>query len=153
MTTHTSILAWEIPWTEEPGGLHLWGHKRVRHDVVTKQHQQQKQPETFIGRGNLHRNSNSSPKVCGVLKTHIIQPHTCLPLPHSGTRNALGIYLEKCLKLYLYKAVNIHLHFHLDNLQRHHGFSSVPFNLNKQTFSGAFLKSVHGDCCYKNLLN
>ena len=25
--THSSILAWRIPWTEEPGGLHPWGHK------------------------------------------------------------------------------------------------------------------------------
>ena len=29
MATHSSILAWEIPWTEEPGGLHSsWGHKK-----------------------------------------------------------------------------------------------------------------------------
>ena len=27
-TTHSSILAWEIPWTEKPGGL-LWGHKEL----------------------------------------------------------------------------------------------------------------------------
>ena len=27
MATHFSILAWEIPWTEVPGGLHPWGHK------------------------------------------------------------------------------------------------------------------------------
>ena len=28
MRTHFSILAWRIPWTEEPGGVHsLWGHK------------------------------------------------------------------------------------------------------------------------------
>ena len=28
MATHSSILAWEIPWTEEPGRLHSpWGHK------------------------------------------------------------------------------------------------------------------------------
>ena len=27
MAPHSSILAWKIPWTEEPGGLHLWGHK------------------------------------------------------------------------------------------------------------------------------
>ena len=28
MATHSSILAWKIPWTEEPGGLHSpWGHK------------------------------------------------------------------------------------------------------------------------------
>ena len=27
MATHSSILSWEIPWTEEPRGLHPWGHK------------------------------------------------------------------------------------------------------------------------------
>ena len=26
MAAHSSILAWRIPWTEEPGGLHPWGH-------------------------------------------------------------------------------------------------------------------------------
>ena len=34
METHSSILAWEIPWTEEPGGLHPWGHRRVKHDLA-----------------------------------------------------------------------------------------------------------------------
>ena len=32
MATHSSILAWEIPWTEEPGGLQSTGSQRVRHD-------------------------------------------------------------------------------------------------------------------------
>ena len=32
MTTHSSILAWGIPWTEEPGGLQSMGLQRVRHD-------------------------------------------------------------------------------------------------------------------------
>ena len=27
MATHSSVLAWEIPWTEEPGGYSLWGGK------------------------------------------------------------------------------------------------------------------------------
>ena len=27
--THSSILAWKIPWTEEPGRLQSWGHRRV----------------------------------------------------------------------------------------------------------------------------
>jgi len=36
MATHSSILAWEIPWTEEPGGLQSMGSQRVRHDLVTK---------------------------------------------------------------------------------------------------------------------
>ena len=30
--THASILAWRIPWTEEPGGLRSTGLQRVRHD-------------------------------------------------------------------------------------------------------------------------
>ena len=32
MATHLSILAWEIPWREEPGGLQSMGSQRVRHD-------------------------------------------------------------------------------------------------------------------------
>ena len=36
METHSSILAWEIPWTEEPGGLQPTGSQRVGHDWVTK---------------------------------------------------------------------------------------------------------------------
>ena len=32
MATQSSILAWEIPWTEEPGRLHSMGSQRVRHD-------------------------------------------------------------------------------------------------------------------------
>ena len=32
MATHYSILAWEIPWTEEPGGLQSMRLERVRHD-------------------------------------------------------------------------------------------------------------------------
>ena len=30
--THSGILAWRIPWTEEPGGLQSMGSQRVRHD-------------------------------------------------------------------------------------------------------------------------
>ena len=36
MATHSSILAWRISWTEEPGGLPSMGSERVRHDCVTK---------------------------------------------------------------------------------------------------------------------
>ena len=32
MATHSSILAWEIPWTEEPGELQSLRSQRVRHD-------------------------------------------------------------------------------------------------------------------------
>ena len=32
MATHSSILAWRIPWTEEPGGLKSVESQKVRHD-------------------------------------------------------------------------------------------------------------------------
>ena len=35
MATHSSILAWRIPWTEEPGGLQYMGSQRVEHNSVT----------------------------------------------------------------------------------------------------------------------
>ena len=35
MATHSSILTWRIPWTEEPGGLQSMGSQRVGHDWVT----------------------------------------------------------------------------------------------------------------------
>ena len=39
MATHSSILAWKIKWTEEPGGLQSMGSPRVGHDLATKQEQ------------------------------------------------------------------------------------------------------------------
>ena len=36
MATHSSNLAWRIPWTEEPGGLQSVGSQRVGHDLATK---------------------------------------------------------------------------------------------------------------------
>ena len=41
MATHSTILAKEIPQTEEPGGLESVGSKKVGHNLVTKQQQQQ----------------------------------------------------------------------------------------------------------------
>ena len=35
MATHSSILAWRIPWTEEPGGQQSTGSQRVGHDRTT----------------------------------------------------------------------------------------------------------------------
>ena len=46
MKTHSSILAWESPWTEEPDGLQSMGLQRVGHDLVTKQ-------LVFLGNYNL----------------------------------------------------------------------------------------------------
>ena len=37
MATHSSILAWQIPWTEKPGGLQSMGLQKVGHNLVSKQ--------------------------------------------------------------------------------------------------------------------
>ena len=39
MATHSNILAWEILWTEEHGGLQSVKSQKVRHDLATKQRQ------------------------------------------------------------------------------------------------------------------
>ena len=48
MATHSSIHAWKIPWTEEPGGLQPMGSQRVGHDCMTSLHFKYKRQE-----GNL----------------------------------------------------------------------------------------------------
>ena len=40
--THSSILALEVPWTEEPGEYSRWGGKRVGYDLAIKQQQNPK---------------------------------------------------------------------------------------------------------------
>ena len=53
MATHSSTLAWEMPQTEEPGGLQSMGSQRVGHELVTKEQQQDitigKQMERILG--------------------------------------------------------------------------------------------------------
>ena len=51
MATHSSVLAWRIPWTEEPGGIQSMGLQRVGHDWATNTHTLCSQ------RAFLHKNS------------------------------------------------------------------------------------------------
>ena len=39
MATYSSILAWKIPWAEEPGGLQSMGSQRAGHDLAAEQQQ------------------------------------------------------------------------------------------------------------------
>ena len=48
MATHSSILAWELPWTEEPGGLQSMRSQRVGNNLAMKQQQQQLYVCVFI---------------------------------------------------------------------------------------------------------
>ena len=50
MATCSSILAWKIPWTEEPGGLQSTGSRGVRRDLVTKLQPGLTEPESVIFR-------------------------------------------------------------------------------------------------------
>ena len=43
MATHSSILAWEILWTEQTGKYSPWGCKRVRHDLTKQQQMNNRQ--------------------------------------------------------------------------------------------------------------
>ena len=47
MATHPSVLAWRIPWTEEPG--RLMGSKRVRHALATKEREREKHSAFIVG--------------------------------------------------------------------------------------------------------
>ena len=49
MATHSSILAWEILWTEEPGWLQPMGLQRVGHNLATKRQQH----EVWMGGGDV----------------------------------------------------------------------------------------------------
>ena len=51
MGPHSSILAWRIPWTEEPGGLQSMGSHRVRHSLATKP-SSGVPSHVFLGRNN-----------------------------------------------------------------------------------------------------
>ena len=50
--SHSSVLAWEIPWTEEPGGLQPMGSQRVGHHLVNKQ---QIGPYRLVGSSHIQR--------------------------------------------------------------------------------------------------
>ena len=49
MATHSSTLAWKIPWTEEPGGLQSMGLQRVRHNWATHTHHTHTHTHTHTG--------------------------------------------------------------------------------------------------------
>ena len=109
MTTHSSTLAWKIPWTEEPGGLQSMGSRRVGHNWVTSlslftfMHWRRKwQPTPVLLPGESHGQRSLvgySPKGCRV--GHCWEAkHACmlmkilriLPVLHLSTRNTLSIY-------------------------------------------------------------
>ena len=77
MATHFSILACEIPWTEEPGGLHFMG-SQIRHDLATNEQQQ------HVLREQVRRGREEPFRI---LKENSSQPHL------QGQRNMMDGFL------------------------------------------------------------
>ena len=81
MATHSSILAWKIPWTEEPGGLQSVGWQRVGHNW-TRTHMDTNQLEAMGWEGG------TVPCGLGVCKVWVF---FCWHQRKEGTRGFLGI--------------------------------------------------------------
>ena len=67
MATYSNILAWELPWSEEPGRLQSMGSQRVGHNLATKQQQKEgrddgKQQSMF----ERHLESQDKSKITGI---------------------------------------------------------------------------------------
>ena len=60
MATHSNILAWRIPWTEEPGGLQSMGSQRVRYDWTINTHSHSIQSVLLITAKNPEQNISSN---------------------------------------------------------------------------------------------
>ena len=79
--THSSILAWRIPWTEEPTGrLQSMGPQRIRRDWATK---------TFSGKNTAH-NVESLQSLGGRLWRSWDEWHSSVPWPGSRTHGPQG---------------------------------------------------------------
>ena len=87
MATHSSILAWRIPWTEEPAGLKSMRSQRVRHDWAT--------------RHNTASDASSKESACQILYTGDAEDMGLIPgsgrSPGIGTGNSLQY---SCLEYY-----------------------------------------------------
>ena len=88
MATHSSILAWRIPWPEEPGGLQSMGSQRVGHDLAAEMQPQGEPGQTYFFLQLLPFLSLSRPK-CGAEKegpaSDFSPPYSVSPiflLPH-----------------------------------------------------------------------
>ena len=61
-TTHSGILAWRVPWTEEPGGLWSMGSQRVKHDWSNLVHTDGKVERGKVSKKNMKRAQMNPPK-------------------------------------------------------------------------------------------
>ena len=91
MATHSSILAWKIPWTEEPGRLQSMGSQRVGHDWATSlTHFQTQKGGPALGLAGLCRSRSSRAWHVCVSRYSLSGWHlSCLELPEYLLRKIL----------------------------------------------------------------
>ena len=63
MATHCSILAWRVPWTEEPGGYSPWGHKGSDTTEPLSTHKANSQSSWTVSRGAGDGHSSTTEKI------------------------------------------------------------------------------------------
>ena len=76
MATHSSILAWEIPWTEEPGGLQSMGSQRIRYDLATEQQHCETLAKQNEGDCCFTVVAKLCPTLCDLMVTKVLCPNT-----------------------------------------------------------------------------
>ena len=67
MATHSSILAWKIPWTKDPGRLQSMGSQRVRHDRMTSLLSNKDRPKDYHTKSDKDK-YHMIPLTCGIFK-------------------------------------------------------------------------------------
>ena len=97
MATHSSILAWRIPWTEEPCGLQTKESQRVRYDWVTDIHMCHQNPNlcVYVGRQvtqtDKYQVKGKGPCPKGELPNHIIMQHLLIALARIQKRESMCV--------------------------------------------------------------
>ena len=84
MTTHSSILAWKIPWIEESGGLQFMGLQRVRHNLATKRDPK----EQKVCLSAIRVQTRERPFRLEMLKRSMTKGTASHPLPCDATASA-----------------------------------------------------------------
>ena len=95
MAIHSSILAWEIPWTEGPGGLQSMGSQRVRHNWAIHTHTRGREESCSFPlwfHGHRPAASPSLPSPCPVCCQQQPPPEG----PWAGKVRRLGVSVRRC---------------------------------------------------------
>ena len=88
IASHSSILTWEIPWTEEPGGLQAMGSHRVGHNLMTKWRRQLLSSVVIV---STVQQSESAMHIYTHIHTYMRIRPLCFGFPSRlGHRRALG---------------------------------------------------------------